>query len=259
METIGLIAAMPLESSAFLRCIKDWKQIAMNARRGTIFMLPGKTCVLVTSGMGVRRASEAATSLVEEYSPSMLISFGIAGAVEANLEIGDVVLAEAVYQLDHGDIGPRSMLKPWPEVLWEVAVRTLAGRGRHLFRGTAVTTSGSQVSADKLEGMQHPILEMETAGIAQVAADKGIPLLSLRAISDGPCAPIPFDLGEVMDEDANLRAGRLIKVFLRHPRIIFQSMQMRRNANLAADYAAIALIAALSQENFGTLVGGPNE
>ena len=54
----------------------------------------------------------------------------------------------------------------------------------------------------------HPILEMETAGIAQVAAENGIPLLSIRAISDGPRAPIPFNLGEMMDEDANLRAGR---------------------------------------------------
>ena len=90
------------------------------------------------------------------------------------------------------------------------------------------------------------VLEMETAGIASLAAEKGLPLLSLRAISDGPSAPIPFDLAEMMDENANLRTDRLIKAILLHPRILFQSMRMRRNSVVAADYAALALHSALS-------------
>ena len=52
--------------------------------------------MLVTSGMGMRRASEAARELIKTNAPCLLISFGIAGAVEADLEIGDVVVAEAV-------------------------------------------------------------------------------------------------------------------------------------------------------------------
>jgi hypothetical protein len=100
---------------------------------------------------------------------------------------------------------------------------------------------------DQLGEMRHPVLEMETAGIATVAAEKGIPLLSLRAISDGPCAPIPFDLGEMMDEDANLQAGRLLKAIVRNPRIVFQSRRLMRNSKIAADNAAAALSAALSQ------------
>jgi len=43
---------------------------------------------------------------------------------------------------------------------------------------------------------------METAGIAGVAVEFNTLLLSLRALSDGPGAPIPFDLGKVMDENA---------------------------------------------------------
>jgi len=49
--------------------------------------------------------------------------------------------------------------------------------------------------------MENPVLEMETTGIMSAAAEKSIPVLSLRAISDGPRAPIPFDLETMMDKN----------------------------------------------------------
>ncbi len=259
METIGLIAAMSQESAALLRCVRRWQRIAIGALRGNCFELSGKTCLLVTSGMGTRRASIAARNLVEKSTPKstplsppqLLISFGIAGAVEPELEIGDVVLAQAVCKMDRGVPGPLSPLASWPDAAREAVAQALAKRGAQLYVGTAVTTGGSQVTASQLGELTHPILEMETAGIAQVAAEAGIPLLSLRAISDGPCAPIPFDLGEMMDEDANLRVGRLLGAIVHNPRIISQSRRMMQNNRLAVDNAAIALVASLSQVTFG--------
>lgn len=251
METIGLIAAMTQERAALLRCVTQWQRIAVGPLRGNRFVLSGKICLLVTSGMGVRRAGEAARTLVERNYPSLLISFGIAGAVRADLEIGDVVLPEAVCRLEPGVLGSLTPLAPWPATAREAATQALTQRGAHCYTGTAITTGGSQVMQPQVAGLKHPVLEMETAGIAQVAAERGIPLLSLRAISDGPRAPIPFDLGEVMDEDANLRPGRLMKMIVRNPGIVLQSRRMMRNNRIAADNAAIALVAALSQVDFG--------
>jgi adenosylhomocysteine nucleosidase len=245
MQTIGLIAAMTQESAALLRRIRGWKRITLGPFRGHSFELSGQTCVLVTSGMGIRRASEAAQCLVEITPARLLISFGIAGAVETDLEIGDVVAAAAVSRLDQGIPGPRLPLSTLSEDAWQTVTRALAGRGARLYTGTAVTTSGSQVMQPLSGEMMHPILEMETAGIAQVAAEKGIPLLSLRSISDGPRAPIPINLDEMMDGDANLQVGRMLKAVVRHPGIILQSRQMLRNTRIAADNAAIALVAAL--------------
>ena len=222
----------------------------MGSFSGKCFELSGQTCLLVTSGMGVRRASEAARILVEMNAPRILISFGIAGAVEADLQIGDVITADAVCRLDQGVPGPLLPLSSWPETAREAAAEALSSRGARLLAGTAVTTGGAQVMEYQLEKMIHPILEMETAGIAQVAAEKGIPLLSIRAISDGPRAPIPFDLGEMMDEDANLQVGKILKAILRHPGIVFQFGRLIRNTRIAADNAAIALMAALSQTTF---------
>jgi adenosylhomocysteine nucleosidase len=88
---------------------------------------------------------------------------------------------------------------------------------------------------------------METAGIAQVAAERGIPLIALRAVSDNPQAPIPLDLEMVYDDEYNLQIGQIIKTVLRHPGMLFRSTQVGRNIRTAADNAAIALVAALSQ------------
>src|SRR4030065_625349 len=121
MYTIGLIAAMNQESAALLHCVKGWKRIAAGTLRGYTFTVSSKTCLLVTSGMGMRRAGEAARTLLQMSSPGLLISFGIAGAVEADLGIGDVVLAEAVCRLEQGAPGSLLPLEPWSDERREAA------------------------------------------------------------------------------------------------------------------------------------------
>jgi adenosylhomocysteine nucleosidase len=242
METIGLIAAMTQESDALLRCIKGTKPIRVSAFHGKSFELAGQFCVLVTSGMGMRKASEAARTLIEAVSPRCLISFGIAGAVEVDLAIGDVVAAETVCRLGPEGTTALQQLEPWTQGAREAVSRSLAGRSAHLFIGTAVTTGGSQVTKNQLGDMLHPVLEMETAGMALVAAEHGIPLLSIRAISDGPRAPLPIDPAEMMDEEANLRLGRIFMAIMRRPSVIRQFGRMMQNTRIAADNAALALI-----------------
>ncbi len=242
---IGLLAAMKMEGRALLRLVPGWQWAAAGRLRGQSFELAGKSCLLFTTGMGARRAAEAAGSLVENYSPMLLVSFGIAGAVEAELNIGDVVLSESVCQLSQGMPGELTHLAGWPAAARQAMEDATARRGVHLYDGTAITTGGSQVGRPGLEALPHPILEMETAGIARVAAERKLPLLSLRAISDGPRAPIPIDLGSMMDENADLRFGRLLVEVLRRPAILQQGRQMMRNSALAAENAALALLAAL--------------
>jgi len=247
METIGLIAAMNQERDALLRYVGGWEKMALGPFRGHRFVLHERTCILITSGMGFRRAREVTRYLVDLASPQVLVSFGIAGAVEADLEIGDVVAVESACLLDQGVPGPLLPLAIWSAAAREAVVQALLKRNARLYVGTAITTRGSQFVQYRPGEMTHPILEMETVGIAQVAVEKGIPLLSLRAISDGPRAPLPFNLTEMMDEDANLLLGRLLKAVICHPGILLQSRRTLRNTSIAADNAAIALVAALSQ------------
>ncbi len=247
METIGLIAAMPLESNALLRCVKGWKRIMFGRFCGYHFQLKDRDCLLVTSGMGLTRATNATRALLAESHLHLLVSFGIAGAVNAGLNIGDVVISGNTCLLEKGLPGQLQSLASLSEAARNAAEEVLPADGARLLQGTALTTRGAQVVGQQLEKMPNPVLEMETAGIAQAAAEKGIPLVSIRAISDGPQSPIPIDLEAVMDDEYNFRIGRMLKMVLRRPQIIFQSRQMMQNSRKAANHAAKALVAMLSQ------------
>lgn len=247
METIGLIAAMALESGALLRYIKGWKRTRFGQFRGYRFQMMNRDCLLVTSGMGLTRATNATRALLAESGLHLLVSFGIAGAVNADLNIGDVVISGNTCLLDKGLLGQPKPLAPLSEAARNAAKEVLLADGARLLQGTAITTLGALVVGQQLWKMPNPVLEMETAGIAQAAAEKGIPFVSIRAISDGPQAPIPIDLEAVMDDEHNFRIGRMLKMFLRRPQIIFQSRQMMQNSRKAANHAAEALVAVLSQ------------
>jgi len=247
MDTIGMIAAMPQESKALLRCIGEWERIMIGPFRGYRFRLFDRNCLLVQSGMGIKRAMDATRALLKATSPQFLVSFGVAGAAKDDLQVGDVIVARYTCLLDKGNPSQFQGLASLSDAAWQAAAQALQRRGVRLFSGTAITTRGSQVVRLQPETMAHPVLEMETAGIAQVAAEKGIPLLALRAVSDGPQAPIPFDLEVVTDEESNLQIGKLIKTVLRHPRIILQSIRLSQNVEKAAKNAAITLVTALGQ------------
>jgi adenosylhomocysteine nucleosidase len=246
METVGLIAAMPQESQALLHCIKGWEGTTPGSMRGFRLKMMERECLLITSGMGFKRASAAARILVETTHPQFLICFGIAGAVKEDLNIGDVVISANSCQLDEGLPSHFQPLAALSEAAWDGAVQALELVGSRLVHGTAITTGGSQLVMQP-DDLDNPVLEMETAGIAQVAAKMGIPLLSIRSISDGPNAPIPLDLGEVMDENANLRIGRMLMMVLRRPQIILQSQKMMKNTRIACDHAAKVVAAVLNQ------------
>ena len=253
METIGIIAAMSQESEAVLRMIGQHARSDLGKHRCYRFQISGRECWLLTSGMGIRRAAEATRKLIDAASPQLLVSVGIAGAVNADLEIGDVVVSRHTCLLENDIAGPFQPLAWLSEAAWQAAEKALQPGGTGLYPGSAVTTHGAQPVQHLLEHMENPVLEMETAGIMSAAAEKRIPVLSLRAISDGPRAPIPFDLETMMDENDNLRTGAIVRNILGHPRILPQLVQMGRNSRLAADNAALALMAALSQSGPVTL------
>jgi adenosylhomocysteine nucleosidase len=246
MENIGIIAAMSQERQAVLRLVGKRERSRLGGLRCDRFRLAGRECWLLTSGMGPIRAGQASRLLMEAARPQLLVSVGVAGAVHADLWIGDVVVAGKVCQLDQGVPGPFQPLVRLSEAAWQAAEQALQPRQRRLVPGTAVTMAGSQFIKDQSANMVNPVLEMETAGIAWVAAESNLPLLSLRGISDGPGAPIPFDLEKALDEDYNLRMGVILKNLLSQLQLLPQLLRMGQNSRLAAGNAAVALVAALS-------------
>lgn len=249
MLTVGLVAAMPQESKALLKQVARWKPHRIGRFRAYRFAISQWDCWLIESGMGVACAEEATRVLLKEVAPKFLVSFGIAGAVEAKLQIGDVVAAEGTCMLLGNKLTAVQPLAIVTQPARKAVSAALKKEGGRLWLGTAITTRGSQLTGMRTGITEHPVLEMETAGILRAAHANGIPLVVLRSISDGPAAPIPFDIESMMDENYNLRIGRILGVILRHPKILRQALQMGKNSEIAARNAAIAVKALLSLQS----------
>ena len=253
METIGIIAAMSQECRALLKCAGKTERTMLGPFSCYRFQLSGRNCLLIKSGIGIKRAMDASSTLVAAAHPQLLVSFGVAGAARDDLKIGDVVAASQTFLLDKGKESLFQQLDPLSDSAWNAVVHVLERRGASLVSGTAVTTRMSNAARLLPEEMAHPFFDMETAGIAQIAAEHGTALMALRAVSDGPLEPLSFDLEAMTDEDFNLSILKAFKMVLLRPQLALGSIRIIRNVGKAAENAAAALSAVLDQ---AVILGG---
>jgi len=197
---IGIIGAMEEEVINLreqMEQAKAEKMASMTFYSGT---LCGKDVVLVRSGIGKVNAAVCAQILVNKYGADILINTGIAGSLNADIGIGDIVISkDAVYHdMDATAFGypqgqvPRMETKSFEAdpVLVEKAkaanekvnpdIRTFIGRvatGDQFVAGDVIKKKIiSQFGAD--------CVEMEGAPIAHVAYLNKISYVIIRAISD---------------------------------------------------------------------------
>jgi nucleoside phosphorylase len=246
METVAFIAAMRQEARPLLRRIGPSRRDWIGRFPCFRFELCGRDCVLLETGVGIARAADGARALISLFRPGLVVSFGIAGAPRKGLSIGDVVAGRGVHRLAAGRAGIARPLAGLSEAVFAAAAASLLPVEARLSWGSVVTTGGDQeLSADP--AMENPVLEMESAGIADACAEAGVPLYGFRAISDSVDEPLPFSLSDYLDERQQLMVGRLSAAVIRRPRLLPALLRLRRNAGRAADNAAAVALAAVQE------------
>ena len=133
---------------------------------------------LLETGMGLLRARLALTErLGSGPKPSLIVSAGLAGALGEGLPLDSWITTERVYLFEESGI--------------EVYPTTAVPGVRSVF----VVSSSEVVVAEhdqQFPGIPEPAaVDMESASLAQVAAEHLIPFTVLRMISDTPDCPLP--------------------------------------------------------------------
>ena len=197
---IGIIGAMEEEVAALKEAMtieENAEFASMNFCRGT---LCGKEVVVVRSGIGKVNAAICTQILVDKFGVDTLINTGIAGSLDAAIDIGDMVISTDAVQHDmdtsiFGDpIGqvPRmdTFAFPADPQLAEKAVRANqeANPDIHTFTGRIASgdqfISSQEVKERIVELFGAKCAEMEGAAIAHGAYLNHIPCVIIRAISD---------------------------------------------------------------------------
>ena len=197
---IGIIGAMDEE----VAILKESMEVQdMMERAGMTFVkgiMSGKEVVVVRSGIGKVNMGICAQILIDCFGVDTLINTGVAGSLDADINIGDIVISTDAVQHDMdvsmlGDpVGqiPRMDTLSFPAdkelVKKAVAANEKANPDIHTFTGRVA--SGDQFISDKevkerIVSLFHPMcVEMEGAGIAQAAYLNKVSYVIIRAISD---------------------------------------------------------------------------
>ena len=232
MKTIGIIGAMEVEVAILKEKMEDVriiKKASMDFYEG---ILAGKKVVVVRSGIGKVNAGICAQILADVFSVDAIINTGIAGSLNKNINIGDIVLSADVVQhdMDATGFGYRKGQIPQMPVFFFNAddnLRRLAAEvckevnpDIQVFEGRIA--SGDQFVCDQdvknriVSEFSAYATEMEGAAIGQAAYLNEIPFLVVRAISDKADGSAQMDYSEfekaAVDHSVRLTLNMLARI-----------------------------------------------
>ena len=199
MKKIGIIFAMKEELDALLDIVnveKEYKIFELDFYECTI----GNTnCVLCESGVGKVNAARCTQILIDNMQVDYIINVGVAGGLNENLSVCDIVIGNKLVQhdfditaFDHekGYIPNVGKFIDGDEYLIKIANEVARENKYTIHNG--VIASGDIFCTDKNMATKEKnkfdayCVEMEGSSIAQVCYLCHIPFLVLRAISDIP-------------------------------------------------------------------------
>jgi adenosylhomocysteine nucleosidase len=157
------------------------------------------------SGPGPARARAAARAAVAAGAKA-LVAWGLAGGLVASVRPGDVVLPER--GLARGEAGWRAHQR------WHAALERALGATFNVHTGPLVSVT--EVLASPLakrvaaESCGAVAVDMESAAVAAVASDAGIPYVALRIVADGSTDSLPDDISKWIDASGRRRLRPLL-------------------------------------------------
>lgn len=197
---IGIIGAMESEVSALKDAMNTERVVTkagMNFYEGT---LQGAAAVVVQSGVGKVNAAMCVQILADLFQVTHVMNTGVAGSLNADLDIGDILVSVQAIQHDMdvtalgyepGRIPGFEKREFIADAEMADAVAAACRRANpdvNIVKGCVLSgdqfISSAEVKERLITQFHGDCAEMEGASIAQAAALNGIPFVIIRAISD---------------------------------------------------------------------------
>ena len=218
--TIGFVAALALECASLRR------QSPREER-----------WLVVQSGPGTARAAAAANRAVDA-GVDLLVSWGLAGGLADSVAPGTVVAPRRV--LAEGQT-PLAVDSAWHS-RFAARARALTMDSGDLL-SVAEPLESPAAKRDAARAANAVAVDMESAGIAAVAARARVPFVALRVVVDGVDDALPPGAERWIDEQGRRRASAVLRAVVdaRQWRVLLTLAQRYRVASGVLDSLARAL------------------
>jgi adenosylhomocysteine nucleosidase len=224
---IAFVCAMPMELQALRRLVRLRKNGPGYAGR-----IGDRQVVAAVTGVGTALARAATVRLLDAVDVEWVIVVGIAGAIGNQIPIGTLVLPQLV--VNGADGSPH---RPTP-----LRVGTPYGK---LWTTDELLLDEAQHADLRVDGVV--ALDMETAAVAKVCDERGVPWSVVRAISDRASdGTVDAEIFGLIHPDGRQNLPAVARYLLRHPGALPRLMQLADGAKLASQRAAEAAIKAVS-------------
>ena len=190
----------------------------------------GVECVATMTGIGMQAGADATRRVLAAGVEHVLV-VGIAGGIAPHLEIGDLVVPEAVL---HAETGRRHVPAP------------LGGApvGGVIRSSDVFLTDAAVLAALVADGVV--ALDMETGAVAEVCDAAGVPWSAFRSISDRPADKlVDSAVWEMTGPDGDADPEALQRYLAADPEAAERLTRMAADMEIAVWVAARAAIAAV--------------
>lgn len=220
---IGIIGAMDEEISVISSEIKNLTVYDINNMKfykGTIYDID---IVLVKSGIGMVNAAITTTLLFKEFGVDKILFSGVAGSLNRNINVGDIVIADSLveYLFDATEFGYEIGTIPRMDTSIFKSDRLLNKiknilKNDNIYYGKILSGDKfvSNLSEKEKLGLTFNALavDMESASVAHCAHVLGIEFAIIRSISDSLNSSSVMEYTEFVNLAANNSKDVILKI-----------------------------------------------
>ncbi|MBD3840368.1 MAG: 5'-methylthioadenosine/adenosylhomocysteine nucleosidase [Campylobacterales bacterium] len=225
MKKLAIMGAMQEEIVPLLEYFEDVKttQFANNTYYEAKF--GDLDVVIAYSKIGKVFSTLTASTMILKFGCDKLLFSGVAGGINPQLQIGDLIVANKLSQHDlditafghpHGFVPGGSVYVNTDETLKNIALDVASANNIKIIEGIIATGDQFVANESRKEFIEKTFhadaLEMEGASVAVTCDALGVPCLILRAISDTADMDAGFNFDEFLQSSAKKSADFLIKI-----------------------------------------------
>jgi adenosylhomocysteine/aminodeoxyfutalosine nucleosidase len=222
---IAIMGAMKEEIAPLLSNLDNIKESVYAKNIYYEASYKGIDVVVAYSKIGKVFASLTATILIERFGCDKLLFSGVAGAINRDLSIGDLIVANKLCQHDlditafghpHGFVPEGAEFVHCDKNLVAISKEVARELNIHLYEGIIAT--GDQFISDHSkkawisDTFCADALEMEGSSVAVICDALNIPFFVLRAISDSANDTANIDFDKFLENSAKVSANFILKM-----------------------------------------------
>ena len=222
---IAIMGAMPEEVAPILERLDNVEEI--NYAKNKYYKAKYKNIdvVVAYSKIGKVFSTLTASTMLQMFTCDVLLFTGVAGAVNKDLKIGDLIVATKLPQHDlditifghpHGYVPEGSIYVEADKDL--IALSKVVATEMNVGLKEGIIATGDQFIASKerkdfiADTFHADALEMEGASVAVVCDALGVPFFILRSISDSADMDAGFNFEEFVESSAKVSAEFLMNM-----------------------------------------------